>query len=738
MRLSPGTRLGFYEIVELIGAGGMGEVYRARDTKLKRDVALKVLPDVFAGDPDRMARFEREAKVLASLNHPNIAAIYGVEERALAMEFVEGPMLSGPLPVGTALDYARQMAEALEYAHERGVVHRDLKPANVKVTPEGVVKLLDFGLARAIEDQSPTGDSVNSPTITMGATRAGVILGTVGYMSPEQANGKTADRRSDIWSFGAVLYEILTGMRAFEGESISDTLASVLKLEPDWTALPADTTPAVRTLLGRCLTKDRKERLQAIGEARIVLRNPGAVEPAPAPATAKAAWRVAIAGWTAAAMITGMAGWLWLRPAPPRSRPVTHFTTPLPGSHSGGIGGTIGIAISRDGSRIAFKRAGPQGGPIYLRTMDDAVAKPIPGTEDAFVPEFSPDGQWISFLTLPSGPERQRQIRKVPVAGGSALTLATNVGSALGPWMDWGEDGHILFSTREALLRVPAGGGKPETLSTVDAGKGELYYSSPRLLPGGKEILVSIGTDAEARGMRIATINVQTREKRVLLESAGIGRYLPSEPGSASGYIVYGRGGSLFAASFDVNRLLVGSPVPVREGVRTIGVRGMFDVSPSGTLAYLPGFDVNANTSTLVWIDRQGAEQPVSAPHRGYAILRISPDGTRVAASIRPGGMWVYDLARGSLTPIAREKYHGMPAWTPDGNRLLYVSGSLSPQGTLSTGELVSSASDGSGSPSVLVSEGLAHHPQSVSPDGKFLMGYRSKGAEPGSGSEIW
>src|SRR5579863_5538138 len=278
MPLATGTRLGPYDILAPIGKGGMGEVYRARDTRLKREVALKVLPDAFARDPDRMTRFRREATVLAALNHRNIAVLYGLEENTLVMELVEGETLSGPLPVETALDYARQIAEALEYAHEKGIVHRDLKPANVKIAAEGVVKVLDFGLAKVIEDPGPPDEAGDLPTITLGSTRVGAIMGTPAYMSPEQAGGKAVDRRADIWSFGAVLFEMLTGKQAFTGESVADTLASVLKVEPDWDALPKGTPASIRRLLRRCLTKDRKQRLQAIGEARIVLESPGGAE----------------------------------------------------------------------------------------------------------------------------------------------------------------------------------------------------------------------------------------------------------------------------------------------------------------------------------------------------------------------------------------------------------------------------------------------------------------------------
>jgi serine/threonine-protein kinase len=393
MPLDTGTRFGPYEILTPIGVGGMGEVYRAKDTRLKREVALKVLPESFARDRERMDRFQREAEVLASLNHPNIATIYGVEERALAMELVEGETLRGPLPVDTALSYARQIAEALEYAHDRRVIHRDLKPANVKVTPEGVVKLLDFGLAKAIADPGAMPEDVgNSPTLTRDATRTGVILGTAAYMSPEQANGRPVDPRSDIFSFGSVLYEMLTGQQVFTGESVSDTLASVLKLEPDWDALPTETPEAIVRLLRRCLTKDRKQRLQAIGEARIVLEAPKSAEVAPSPSqrASRLPWIVV----SALALVAAVALWGWLKPVAPERRSVLRFEDTNVAVAR--VAGTV-IALSRDGTRMAFI-----GGPeqrIYVRLMDQLDAKPLPGTEDSSSPCFSPDGDWISYIS---------------------------------------------------------------------------------------------------------------------------------------------------------------------------------------------------------------------------------------------------------------------------------------------------------------------------------------------------
>jgi hypothetical protein len=408
MPLSAGTRLGPYEILASIGAGGMGEVYRARDTKLKRDVALKVLvPEVFASDPERMARFRREAEVLAALNHPNIAAIYGLEGNALVMELVEGNGLSGPLPMDTALNYAKQMAEALEYAHERGVIHRDLKPANVKVTPEGVVKLLDFGLAKAIDDPLTHSDPENSPTLTLGASRVGVIMGTAAYMSPEQASGKTADRRADIWSFGAVLYEMLTGKKAFEGESVSDTLASVLKLDPDWDALPSGTPASTRRLVRRCLTKDRKERLQAIGEARIVLTNPASEDLAPAiaPSRSRLGWIIAATLFVVAAALA----FIHFRETAPAPQ-VLQYTIDPPEKTR-----IADFALSPDGRYLAMTATGG-GTQLWVRRLDSMQPQLLTGTEGADYPFWSPDSRYIGFFA-------GDKLKKIAATGGPAQTL---------------------------------------------------------------------------------------------------------------------------------------------------------------------------------------------------------------------------------------------------------------------------------------------------------------------------
>jgi eukaryotic-like serine/threonine-protein kinase len=447
-----GSRLGPYEILSAIGAGGMGEVYRARDTKLGRDVAIKVLPEAFSRDADRMARFQREAKLLATLTHPNIAAIHTLEDsgsaRALVMELAEGPTLSdriaqGAIPIDDTLRIARQICDALEYAHEKGIVHRDLKPANIKIAPDNTVKILDFGLAKAMESGPSAEDIANSPTLSRLATQTGVLLGTAAYMSPEQAKAKPVDRRADIWAFGCVLYEMLTGKKAFDGDAVTETLAAVLKNEPDWSQLPAATPPHVRILLRRCLQKDVRQRLQAIGDARISLDEvlSGAPEDA---ASLAAVGRHATRSWLwpglvlgsllVGAAVAGVAAWN-LKPLPPRR--VTRFTITLPlGQHLAGLDQPA-LALSPDGSELAYIATDQAGDPrqIYLWPMESAEAKPISGTEGASTPFFSPDGQWLGFFA--SG-----KLKKIPVSSGSAEDLA-NVGITFGA--TWGSQGTIAY-----------------------------------------------------------------------------------------------------------------------------------------------------------------------------------------------------------------------------------------------------------------------------------------------------
>jgi serine/threonine-protein kinase len=737
MPLSVGDKLGPYEILAPIGAGGMGEVYRARDTTLKREVALKVLPEAFLRDPERMARFQREAEVLASLDHPNIGHIHGIvdsaDSRGLVLALIEGPTLAdrieaGPIPLDEAVAIAKQVVEALEYAHDRGVVHRDLKPANVKINPDGVVKVLDFGLAKVLEDEPAVSSIANSPTLTVGHTRAGVILGTAAYMSPEQAVGRRVDRRSDIFSFGAVLYEMLTAKRAFAGEATPDVLEAVVKNDPDWSKLPVETPTAIRKLLQRCLIKDRKERLQAIGEARIVLRNPFEPDVVSAPSQS----RFHIERWIAAAMtlITGVALWGWLKPAPSEPRLVTRFTIPLPADASS----VYLPSISSDGTRLAFRSGNPAR--IYVRKMDELEAKPVPGTEGAVSASFSPDGQWIAFLAAGENGSVP-QLKKIPVTGGAGLILVDSVGTTA-PYLSWGSDDNILFTLGGALQRVPAGGGKPQILATPETKQG-LSYAAPQLLPGGKEVLFTIG--GQPNSAQVAVLNLQTGEKKILLEGANTARYAPSGPGSAAGYIVYERNGSLFAVPFDVTRLQVGTPAPVLEGVLAKGVTGGFALSDSGTLAYIPGSaSAELPLSTLVWVDRQGVEQPLSAPPHPYGSPRISPDGQRVAVPIQtgaqfppPGDVWLYELARGTLTRRTFEGTGASAVWTPDGKRLIYRAN------VIRSSEIRAVPADGSGPPvTLLTSSAPPYVPSSVSPDGNLLILQRPKaGAAAAEGGAV-
>jgi Tol biopolymer transport system component/tRNA A-37 threonylcarbamoyl transferase component Bud32 len=716
MALSVGICIGGYEIIALIGKGGMGEVYRARDATLKREVALKVLPKAFAHDPERMARFQREAEVLASLNHPNIAHIYGVAEsekaRALVMELVEGESPKGPLPFDDAWKIMLQVAGALEYAHDKNVIHRDLKPANVKVTPEGpsggIVKLLDFGLARAFSPapDSRSGDPENSPTLTMGATVAGTILGTAAYMSPEQAKGRPVDKRADIWSWGVVLYELLTGERLFKGEDTADTLAQVLTKEPDLTRVPVQT----RRLLRRCLEKDPKQRLRDIGDARSLLQEPESGTESPAQAKGLPhAW----IPWAMAALAVGVGLWGWLRPGPPRqSVPTARVATSLPIRNSPG-----GLAISRDGSRIAFVSASGAG-QIYVRAMDQLEAKPIPGTEGAAFLCFSPDGEQIAFVQASS------LLRKVGLVSGVVQSLAT-VGSRRGPpTLSWGDDGNILYSDDGVLTQIPAGGGKASVIAKPDSGNFERYYAGAHLLPGSRQILAYLR--GGAKGSQTIALDPRDGAKKVLLPGGEFTQFIPAGASPTTGYLAYydASTGALMAVPFDAERLEIrGEPVPVVEGISGYSNSPfpLMAISNSGTLLYVAGAVGQSSNLTLAWVDRNGTERAVGAPPKIYVSARVSPvDPNRIALNIA-GEIWIYDDRRSTMDRITTSGLSGGPVWTPDGQRIVYER---VPPGSPA---VMSAPADRSGPPTVVAANANAKAPiapSSISADGKLIFGY--------------
>jgi len=725
MSLIAGTRLGPYEIVGPLGAGGMGEVYRATDTRLKRQVALKILPAAMAADPDRLARFQREAEVLASLNHPLIAAIYGLEDapssghdegrvKALVMELVDGSTLAdriahGPLPIDEALPIARQIAEALEAAHGQGIVHRDLKPANIKVREDGTVKVLDFGLAklaeaaatsRVVRDDPSSATTLLSqaPTLATPApavgnagamTGVGVILGTGPYMSPEQARGRAVDKRTDIWAFGAVLYEMLTGARAFDGEDITEMIAAVVKTTPRWTALPAETPPTVVTLIQRCLEKDLKARVGDIAVARFLLADYATLS-APA-AVAHAAigagprWRQMIPP-IAVAMLAG-ALIVWLLPKRTSNAPqVTHLqmnvqpAERLASSIANGNArpSRTAMAVSPSGRIVVFNGMRGLASSLFARQLDRADAAPIQGTENAVGPFLSPDAAWVGFFA-------DNKLKKVPIAGGPPIVICDVPGNFWGA--SWGPDGTIVFASNDGIAKVSADGGASTMITSPDASKGEQRHLLPQLLPGGKAFLFTVkGTD-DWDTANIVVQPVAGGERRVLVQGAADGRYV------STGHLVYMKSGTLTAAPFDIrSQRVTGPAVPLIENVMQ-GVNasnggeetgaGQFAVSESGTLVYVVGGIGLSLHGTMEWVDRKGVGQQLTTiPAGPYLGPRLSPDGRRIAVSVRhPNNrltdVWIYDALRGAPTRLTFNG-GGQPVWSPDAKRLVYGTGGLS------------------------------------------------------------
>ena len=694
-----GTRLGPYEITAKLGEGGMGVVWKAKDFHLGREVALKLLPAGFTADPERAARFAREAKVLASLNHPNIAQIYGLEasgeSRALVMELVEGPTLAerlekGSLPLDECLSIARQIAEALEEAHEKGIIHRDLKPQNVKVTADDKVKVLDFGLAKALDPVSgasgvgPSASQLaHSPTLTFGATQMGVILGTAAYMSPEQAAGKAVDRRADIWAFGVVLWEMLSGRRLFDADSVPETLGAVFRQPIDFDALPATTPPAVRRLVERCLEREPKLRLRDIGEARIALGQPlGATiesvareRAAAPPARARSDWKQMLP-WALVAVVLGSV-WVWgprLRPSTrpaPEPLPLTAFGVQLPDGYVLAADEAPVLDLSRDGRQLVFVAEGPNGRQLFLRRLERAAVEPIPGTAGASHPFFSPDGRSLGFFA-------DGRIRKLALDSGSLVDV---VGVNAYRGASWTDDGWILFTQTYSggLSRVRDTGGRAQPLTTLDAARNERTHRWPTALPGSPWIVFTVGVSNSPNSYddaRIDAVNAATGERKTLFEGAWMARFAPPAT------LLVQRRASLLAVPFDpasAERTGAERTVLDNVGGETSSGAGYFAAAAGGVLALVPT-DALVEDAEVVIVEPDGATTRLPLPEKRYWYPRFSPDGRSLALDIGSGQggddeIWRYDLASHGLSKLTLATGSTVSAWSPDGAWIAYSGG---------------------------------------------------------------
>src|SRR5262245_16980156 len=746
MALTSGTRLGPYEIVAPLGEGGMGEVYRATDTTLKRDVAIKVLPDAMAHDTERLARFEREAQILASLNHPCIAYIHGLEQadgaKALVLELVEGPTLAdriaqGAIPIDEALVIAKQIAEAVEAAHEQGIIHRDLKPANIKVRPDGTVKVLDFGLAAVTQGAgAATVDASHSPTITMAATRAGVILGTAAYMSPEQAAGKPVDKRSDIWSFGSVLWEMLTGRRLFEGETVSHTLADVLRKEIDFGTLPRDAPQAIHDLLRRCLDRDVKARLRDIGEVRVTIQrylaDPlGGRESSAAAATPASRSMLTIAALVVSAIaVTVAAGlaFVHFRERPAVAAAVRFQMMPPEQTTFQSVG-----VLSPDGLRIAFEAPGPRGRPVlWVRSLDALEARPLAGTEGAIAgPIWSPDSRFLAF-GVNGFPGR---LKKVAESGGPPQTLCEYTGGFRE--CAWNGAGVILVgATGAGMLQGSDSGRPPSPGTSIDPSRKEVQHAGPTFLPDGRSFLYHRASSLpDNTGVYIGSLDLAPERQSTtrLLATDSDPVYVPSS-GSEGGFLLFQRQGTLMAQPFDGRSQLRGDTIPIAEQVGNLGSYGWFSASDSGALAFRTGLVTGANVD-LLWVDRQGKRLGQLGPRleAGFGV-QLSPDGKRVVVdkwnlaalsgvlgNYQGARLWTAEVSRAIFSRLntAAEGMESSPAISPDG-RVAFLS-DLGALGAIR--DLYWMRADGTGVPEpLLVKSPTVKHPNGFSPDGRFLI----------------
>jgi Tol biopolymer transport system component/predicted Ser/Thr protein kinase len=720
--MSPQQHIAHYRITAKLGEGGMGEVWRATDTKLNRDVAVKILRESFRNDTARMARFEREAQILASLNHPNIAAIYGIEQGAIVMELVEGEELNGPVPVEVAIEYAKQLAAALDAAHEKGIVHRDLKPANIKITPERTLKVLDFGLAKAAEERttSSAGSPTMSPTVSLEMTKAGVILGTAAYMSPEQARGKPIDKRTDIWAFGVVLYEMLTGERMFRGETVSDTLIEVATREPDWTRVP----PRVRRLLERCLEKDPRKRLRDIGDVWELLDD---APPLIAPTRSRLAWAAA----ALLAAIAAIALWApWRRP--PAAPEVRRYQIPMTARALAAP--FCEFAVSPDGRNLAYITREAGGRRLWIHSLDSLQARAVPAAEEVTgansaptFPFWSPDSQYVAFVT-------GTKLRKVNISSGSAQSIC-DVSRRVPVAGAWNRDGVILVSNNGQIFSVSDAGGK---LSPVVAahGKEERIGSFPQFLPDGRHFLYyGAATEAGGGGVYIGSLGLepdaQSTEPLLSVGSAAIFAADPAQPrDSGLGHIVLQREGTLFSHPFNAKRFqLMGEDVPVADQVGRFLYLPFYSVSTDGVLIYSTvSYEGDAQ---LTWFDRRGtATGTLGDSSANAGPVKLSPDGTRLALSIADFAkstrdIWVLDIGSGRRTRLTFDSQSEYPVWSPDGSRIIRRRG----------GKLFRKNSDGTGDDEPLAAAGKDLIPTSWSRDGRYLL-YTVPAADESSG--IW